>query len=311
MRPDHGRVACGDRTLLDTDGRIDLKPERRRVGLVYQDGALFPHLSVAGNVAYGLPRRGLGRAGRARRTADLLARFDLTHLAGARPPALSGGERRRVALARAAAPDPDLLLLDEPLTGLDAVSRAAMAAELASTLTRLELPCILVSHSLTDVLGLAGRVAVMERGHVLQTGPPSDLLRAPASAFVAAFAGVNYIAGTAHRRGDLTEVAGEAQGVRLVAVDDLTGPVGMVVYPWDVSLAPERPEGSALNALAGPVTQVTRLGNRVRVTVGSVPAIVAEVTPDSADAMGLAPGRPVVASWKATGTRLVPRAGSA
>jgi molybdate transport system ATP-binding protein len=268
------------------------------VGLLFQEGALFPHMTVGQNVAFGM---------RDRRRGDLtgmLERFGLRALGRERVARLSGGERQRVALARAVASEPEALLLDEPLSALDAVTKSTIAGELTRHLRALALPTILVSHDYADVVGLADRVAVMEAGRIAQTGTAADLLAAPVSPFVAALTGVNWFRGVAARRGDLTVV--RAQGSLLLSTEPVDGPVAAVVSPWDVALSFGRPEGSALNALAGPVVRLSTIGNRSRVTVGSRPAIVAEVTEESARRLGLGPGVAVVATWKATGTRLVP-----
>jgi molybdate transport system ATP-binding protein len=303
LRPDRGRITVEGRAVLDTEAGVDVPPESRGVGLVFQEGALFPHLTVAGNVAYGLRGR-VPRRRRGERARAVLERFGIAHLAGTRPERLSGGERQRVALARTVAAGPSVLLLDEPVAALDPVSRALVTSELVRHLARLGLPAILVSHDFTDVAGLAGRIAVIEAGRIVQQGPASELLQAPASPFVAAFTGVNYFAGVASRRGHLTEV--RTNGALLVSTEEAEGAVGAVVPPWDVSLAATRPEGSALNALEGPVTRVAALGNRVRVTIGSRPPVVAEITEDSAKRLAVSPGLRLVATWKATGTRLVP-----
>jgi len=306
LAPAWGRIRCGDRMLLDTERGTSLPPERRRVGMVFQDAALFPHLTVAGNVAYGLPSA--SRRHRRDAVRPVLERFGLARLEGVRPTSLSGGERRRVAVARALASRPELLLLDEPLSSLDPVSKAAVASELSSYLREMRMPTVLVSHDFSDVLGLADRVAVMESGRILQEGTARELLEAPASSFVASLTGVNYFEAVALSRGDLTEIRATA-GVVLASADPAFGAVGVVVYPWDVALSLRRPEGSALNSMTGPIGRVTELGNRVRVTVASDPPIVAEVTEGSARRLGLAPGVRVVATWKATATRLVPKAG--
>jgi molybdate transport system ATP-binding protein len=305
LRPDRGRISVDGRTVLDTGSGIDLPPEGRKVGLVFQEGALFPHLSVAGNVAYGLRGR-VPRRQRAERAAAVMEQFGIADLAAVRPERLSGGERQRVALARTVAAGPSVLLLDEPVAALDPVSRAMVVNELAGHLGRLELPAILVSHDFADVAGLAGRIAVIESGRIVQEGPASELLQSPASPFVAAFTGVNYFVGLAVRRGHLTEV--RTDGAPLVSTDEARGLVGAVVPPWDVALSAGRPEGSALNALEGPVTRVVTVGNRVRVTLDTRPLVVAEITEDSARRLGVEPGVRLVATWKATGTRLVPAA---
>jgi molybdate transport system ATP-binding protein len=303
LRPQRGRVVVGGRVLLDTDRGVDVPPEERRVGLVFQEGALFPHLTVARNVGYGI-RGGASRPQRAAQVRRVLERFAIGHLASARPGRLSGGERQRVALARAVAAEPDVLLLDEPVAALDPGTRVGVTTELAGHLRSLGLPSVLVSHDAADVVGLADRIAVIEAGRIVQRGTAAELLQAPASPFVAAFTGVNYFRGVAARRGHVTEV--RTEGAILTSTDEAEGPVGAVVPPWDVSLSASRPEGSALNALEGPVARVVTVGNRVRVTVGSRPPIVAEITEDSARRLDVAPGVPLVATWKATGTRLVP-----
>lgn len=302
VRPDRGCVVHGSRTLLDTERHIDVPPEDRWVGLVHQDGALFPFLSVAANVAYGV--RG-DRRTRARRSRTVLERFGIAHLADARPPHLSGGERRRVALARAVASDPRILLLDEPLTSLDALARAEVAAELETRLVELRLPTIVVAHDFEDVLGLADRVAVLQDGRIVQTGSPAELAEAPASPFVASLAGVNYFVGIAARNDSLTEVHGAGWETPLKSVDAVEGRVGVVVRPWEIALSERRPEGSALNAVCGPIRRVSGVGNRTRITLDSRPPLVAEVTEESARHLMLATGVPMVASWKATATRLV------
>jgi ABC-type sulfate/molybdate transport systems ATPase subunit len=302
LAPERGRVVLGRRVLFDRDTGVNVPPDRRRIGLMFQEGALFPHMTVGQNVAYGM--RGRGRDGRGA-VRDVLRRFGIGHLRGARPASLSGGERQRAALARAVASGPDALLLDEPLSALDPATRGDVAIELAAHLESLDLPTVLVSHEFSDVVGLASRVAVIERGAVVQTGTAAELLEAPASAFVAAFTGVNYYRGTARASGHLTEIRTTPASSALFSTEPANGAVGVVVYPWDVALSQARPDGSALNALTGPVRRIAGVGNRVRVTVGSDPPIVAEVTDQSAARMGLAPGVGVVATWKATGTRIV------
>jgi molybdate transport system ATP-binding protein len=275
--------------------------------MVFQDYALFPHLSVAANVAYGLRAGGVGKAEAHRRVGEILDRFDIAALAEDRPGRLSGGERQRVALARAVAAEPLALLLDEPLSALDAATRSLVGAELAGHLRDLGLPTILVSHDFSDVVGLANRIAVMEEGRIVQSGTAAELLEEPASAFVAAFTGVNYFAGTASPHGHLTAVRSADGDATFLSTDSAAGEVGVVVYPWDVALSQVVPQGSALNNLSGPIRRVAAVGNRVRVTVASRPPIVAEITGESAERMALHDGVLVAASWKAAGTRLVAR----
>ena len=266
-----------------------LPPERRRVGFVFQDYALFPHLSVRGNVAYA------GAVG------DLLERFRIAHLADAHPRELSGGERQRVALARAMAREPAVLLLDEPLAALDAHTKAEVRGELSELLRELSLPTLLVTHDYEDAAALADEVGVLVDGTLRQVAAPAELVARPSDAFVASFTGANLLRGRA-RRGDLTEVVLDS-GERIFSTDDADGEVGVVVYPWEISIARAHADDSALNVIRGDVGSVVEVGNRVRVRVGPV---TAEVTAPSAERLELARGGVAYATFKATGTRLVP-----
>jgi molybdate transport system ATP-binding protein len=293
LAPGRGRVAVGAETWLDTERGIDLPPERRSVGLVFQDYALFPHLDVRGNVAFG------GRD----RVGELLERFRISHLAAVRPGSLSGGERQRVALARALAREPEVLLLDEPLSALDTHTRGVVRGELAELLAELRLPSVLVTHDFEDAAALADRVGVLVDGRVLQLGTAAELLAAPADSFVASFTGANLLPGTARpAAGGLTEVVLDSGG-SAHSTDGAGGRVGLAVYPWEIALARAEPGDSALNHIRGEVRSLVPLGNRVRVRVGP---LTAEITAASAARLALAEGEPVVASFKATATRLVP-----
>lgn len=294
VRPQRGRIALDGRVLFDAEAKVDRPPEERRVGLVFQDYALFPHMTVEQNVAYS------GRA----RAAELLERFRIGHLAKVRPGELSGGERQRVGLARALARKPDALLLDEPLSALDAHTRSAVRAELKDVLDHLDLPVLLVTHDFHDAVVLADRVAVIVDGRLRQTGTPSDLIAAPSDVFVASFTGANLLSGRARRSpGGLTQVTLD-DGSILYSVDEAEGPVEVAVYPWEVSVAREPTRDSALNHVRGPITSLVRIGNRARVQVGG---LVGEVTAASADRLDLEKGDFVVASFKAAATRLVER----
>jgi molybdate transport system ATP-binding protein len=295
VRPRAGHVTLGDRALFDASRAIDLPPEDRGVGYVFQEYALFPHMTVRQNVAF---------AG-ADRVDDLLERFGIAHLAGARPRTLSGGERQRVGLARAIASDPGVLLFDEPLSALDAHTRDRVRSELGGLLRELRLPALLVTHDVEDATALADRVGVISAGRVLQMGTPAELLAAPADAFVASFVGSNLMAGTARRDGGRVEVVLE-NGAVIHAVDGPDGPVGAVVHPWDVTVAADGPAAAGLNVIRAPVAAVTPRGDRVRVRVGP---LVADVAAADAAGLGLAPGRVVRATFAPEATRLVPLAG--
>jgi ABC-type sulfate/molybdate transport systems ATPase subunit len=292
VRPVRGRVALDGDVWLDTERGVRLSPEERSVGLVFQEYALFPHLSVRRNVAY---------AGRSR-VDELLERFRLSHLADARPGELSGGERQRVALARALARDPAVLLLDEPLAALDAHTRAGVRGELSELLAGLDLPTLLVTHDYEDAAALADEVGVVVEGRLRQLAPPAELVARPRDAFVASLTGANLLHGHAAAARELTEVR-LTTGERLFSTDAAHGEVGVVVYPWEIAIAREPAHDSALNVVRGEIGSVVELGNRVRVRVGPV---TAEVTAGSAARLELARGGVAYATFKATGTRLVP-----
>lgn len=309
LRPQEGRISFRGEAWFDAASGLHAPPEGRSVGMVFQDLALFPHLTVLDNVAYGCRARRPGREEGRGQATESLELFGIAHLATARPRSLSGGEAQRVAVARAVAAKPDLLLLDEPLSALDPVTKSLVSVDLWSHLRELGLPTIVVSHDFADVVGLADRVAVMEDGRIVQAGTSHDLLEGPATSFVAALTGVNFFPGVAVARGDLTEIRSTEGDAVFLSTEPATGPVGVVVFPWEVALSAHSPEGSALNRLTGPVRRVTGVGNRVRVTVGSLPPVVAELTDESLHRLGIGPGVAVVASWKATGTRVIPRPG--
>src|SRR3954469_14958614 len=227
VKPSAGRIALDGEVWSCPARRVCLRPDERRVGMVFQDYALFPHMTVRSNVAY---------AGR-RRVDEYLERFRIAHLAKARPTELSGGERQRVALARALARDPGVLLLDEPLSALDTHTKTIVRAELQELLHELALPVLLVTHDYEDAAALAGSVGVIVEGTLRQLASPQELVSSPADAFVASFTGANVLRGVAARAGDgLTRVRLES-GETVISTDAAVGEVEVVVYPWDVALA--------------------------------------------------------------------------
>jgi molybdate transport system ATP-binding protein len=305
LRPQSGRVACGGDTWLDTERGIDVPPEGRRCGYVFQEYALFPHLTAWQNVAY--PLRGMNRSDRRERAQALLERFGMGGLAEARPRTLSGGERQRVAVARVLARWPGVLLLDEPLSALDARTRAGAARELESVLREVEVPALLVTHDFAEAARLGDRVGVIDAGRVVQEGTATELAAAPRSAFVADFTGAVVLTGTARSgRNGLTHVELDGGG-RITSTDQGEGPVAVSVYPWEIAIEPESEaaHGSAQNRLRAEVLSMTTVGNRVRLGLAAPQPLAAEITQASASALDLRTGTRVVATWKAAATRLV------
>jgi molybdate transport system ATP-binding protein len=305
-RPAAGRVEVGGEVWLDSGRGVDLPPEERSCGFMFQDYALFPHLSAWRNVAFGISAP---RSKRRDRALELLERFGVGELADARPGSISGGERQRVALARVLARDPGLLLLDEPLSALDARTRAHAGRELVAALTGAGVPAVVVTHDFAEAALLAEEICVMDRGRIVQRGTAAELSARPASAFVAEVAGSVVLTGTASResRGlSLVELDG---GGQLRSSDQVEGRAAACVFPWEISLEPAgaEPRGSALNRLAVEVVSVAEVGTRVRVGLVAPQPLVAEVTAESTRSLGLRPGLLLSATWKATATRLVPR----
>ena len=271
---------------------------------MFQDYALFGHMSAWRNVAYA--QRRLPRARRHRAAVELLDRFGVGRLADARPATLSGGERQRVALARTLASNPSALLLDEPLSALDVSTRAKATRALLELLGDSSVPTVLVTHDFDDAAAIADEVAVIEDGRIVQRGSAEELSARPVSAFVADLTGAVVLQGVAQRPDGLTEIALEGGGTAL-STDAGQGRVAIGVHPWEITLEPgaATADSSARNHLRGQVSSVRPVGNRLRVAVDAGQPLVAEVTADARDQLGLEPGQTVVASWKATATRIV------
>jgi molybdate transport system ATP-binding protein len=295
VRVDSGRVVLGDQVLDDPAAGRFVPPDRRAVGMVFQDLLLFPHLNALDNVAFGLRARGTDRRTAAAAAERWLDRVGLADRARSRPAELSGGQAQRVALARALVTDPALLLLDEPLAALDAGTRVEVRAELARHLDRYGGATVLVTHDPLDAMVLADRLVVLEHGSVVQVGAPGDVARAPRTDYVARLVGLNLHRGAA----DGTHVAVEGGGA-LVVAEPITGPVFVAFSPRAVSLHLTRPEGSARNVWPGRVAGVEQHGATVRVSVDGVPPVLADVTTGAVADLRLARGQEVWVSVKAT-----------
>ncbi|MEL3950633.1 ABC transporter permease [Streptomyces sp. LNU-CPARS28] len=283
-----------------------LAPHRRGVAWVPQDGALFPHLTALGNTAYGLRAQGVPRAEARRAAQAWLDRLGVGHLAHRRPAQLSGGQAGRVALARALAARPRLLLLDEPLAALDQTTRAHVRHTLRGHLDGFGGVCLIVTHDPVEAVSLADRVLVLDDGRAVQDAPPAEVTRHPRSPWVARMLGRNAWPGAVASDGTLA-LAG---GGRLVVADPLDAGVRAlaVIAPEAVSVHREKPAGSPRNVWAGTVREITTAGSRLRVLVTSpdAPDLVAEITPAAAAELALADGAAVWTSVKATEVSVVP-----
>ena len=290
-----GRVELAGHVLEDTALRTYVPPERRPIGVVFQDYRLFPHLSALDNVAFGLRCRGRSRAGARREAQAWLTRVGLADNADSHPHALSGGEAQRVALARALAAQPSLLLLDEPLAALDVRTRAEMRRRLRARLAEFTGVKLLVTHDPLEAIALAESLIVIEEGRVVQSGTPAEVTARPRSAWVADLVGVNLFRGEA--AGERVTLDG---GATLVVPAAGAGAVFAVIHPRAVALHRVPPEGTPRNVWPARIDGLDHDGARVRVrTVGPL-AIVAEVTAAAVSALALDQGGEVWVSVKAT-----------
>ncbi|MGB3770436.1 MAG: ATP-binding cassette domain-containing protein [Rhodococcus sp. (in: high G+C Gram-positive bacteria)] len=313
LHPDDGTVSVGSRTLTDVARRTHVAPHRRRIALLAQDPLLFPHLSVVDNVAFAPRSRGDGRGASTRVARQWLDVVGAGNLASRRPRELSGGQAQRVALARALAADPDVLLLDEPFAALDAESAPAMRRVLREVLADKARTTVLVTHDRVDALTLAGHVAVIEGGRVVEHGAVGEVLVAPRSVFAASVVGVNSIAGRFVSQDVLTTPG----GVLVHGHADETAAAGTLgvalLHPTAVSVFVDAPVGSPRNVFAVEIDHVESTGSSVRLTsraTGGLPALHADVTTSAATELTLVPGRRVHFVIKAGEVALYPSAGT-
>ncbi|MGB9889383.1 MAG: ATP-binding cassette domain-containing protein [Anaerolineae bacterium] len=292
-------------------------PERRSIGFVYQDYALFPHLSVAENIAFGLRLRGMDRRAILERVEQIGRVLSIHHLLRRRPETLSGGEAQRVALARALAIEPSILLLDEPLSALDPRTREELQRELARLHRELGTTTVHVTHDFEEAVALGDRIAVMHQGRILQVGSPEEIFRRPESEFVARFVGVRNVfrgevfPGDGDYRWFVPEGAGRPE-MRVAVLTDLSGPVHASIRPEDIVLSGEPLHSSMRNSFRGRVGGIVDRGALVYVTVrvpqDGVPPeamdFVCAVTRPSLEEMGLREGREVYLAFKASAVHI-------
>jgi molybdate transport system ATP-binding protein len=314
VRPDEGLVRLGDRVLTDTARGVNVATHQRRVGLLLQDPLLFPHLSVGANVAFG-PHTGRRRFraphAQAKASAlDWLREVDAGQLADRRPRQLSGGQAQRVAIARALAAEPEVLLLDEPLAGLDVAAAAAIRAVLRTVVNRNQRAVVLITHDLLDVFTLADRVLVLEAGRIAETGPAAQVLAAPRSHFGARIAGVNLVNGTIAADGTLHAGSG-AHWHGMTAETLTTGQGAIAVFPpAAVAVSREQPHGSPRNTVAVTVAELDSRGPAVRVRSedqpDGAPGLAADITVEAAAELCLMPGEQVWFAVKAQEVAVYP-----
>lgn len=293
---DAGHVNIDGECLDDPSLGVFVSPDKRPVSVVFQDYLLFPHLTVADNIGFGLRARGRSKDEARREASRWLERFGLTDKADAKPSRLSGGQAQRVAVARALAPEPRLLLLDEPFAALDAGTRASVRRDMRRYLDDFEGATLLVTHDPLDAIALADRVIILEAGAVTQTGPIAEITMRPRSRYVADLIGLNLLHGSAHGTTMTLDECDES----VALADPAEGRVFALIHPNAVALHTMQPEGSPRNQWPGRIDGFDLLGDRVRVRVNGPVPLVAEVTPAAVRALGLHEGQDVWTAVKAT-----------
>ena len=295
--PDEGRILLGDQDV------VGLPPYKRDVNTVFQSYALFPHMTVEGNVAFGLERRGVPKGERTGRVREILSLVGLEGLAARKPKQLSGGQQQRVALARALVNHPRVLLLDEPLGALDLKLRKNMQLELKRIQSEIGITFVHVTHDQEEAMTMADTIAVMNGGRIEQLGPPQELYERPATAFVAGFLGAsNLLAGTIEGPGSVRLDSG---ALVQAPENGRTGRVAAGVRPEKITLGP----GGGVNELAGTVTETAYIGVATQVVV-QTPAGTVHVFAQNIDSGGRhfpAPGSDVTLTWSPESTFVVDR----
>jgi len=293
-RPHRGQI------LLDGEDVTTTPPEQRGVGFVYQDYALFPHMSVAQNIGFGLELRGEERAVIEKRVDEMARLLSIDHLLHRHPGTLSGGEQQRVALARALIIAPRLLLLDEPLSALDPTTRKALQRELAHLHAELGTTTVHVTHDFEEAVALGDRIAILNAGRVVQVGSPDDIFRRPASAFVARFVGVrNIFEGDLHPGEDGYQLLA-LDGTQIAVVTERSGRVHASIRPEDIFVFQGTLRSSVRNLFRGRVVEIADRRALVYVTVRVPPEFTCIITRHSLEELALREGQEVWIAFKAS-----------
>jgi molybdate transport system ATP-binding protein len=290
---DSGEIRFGDR-VVNAAPSIHVSPQERSIGVVFQDYALFPHLTVEQNIAFGPRSLGASKKEAQTQSRTHMDSLGITELANRKPGQISGGQGQRVALARALATQPEVLLLDEPLAALDAQTRESVRTELDRQIKAFAGCVVFVTHDPLDAMLLADRVIVLENGVITQDGTPGELAARPATSYVATLMGVNLIRGQAHA--GVLHVDGG--GVLHIPEHSLEGEVLAVLRPESITLHINEPEGSARNVWQGTVRGLAPMHDRIRVSVEASPPVVATITHASLADLKLAVGTSIWISAK-------------
>ncbi len=298
-RPDSGRIAVGSRLFFDSETHVDLAVAERRIGYVFQNLALFPHLTVEENIQYGIKK--LPVQERRQRMMDLLESFRIAHLIGSKPNQISGGERQRVALARSLVTDPLVLLLDEPLNALDLSTKATILDDLREWNSSHGIPIVYVTHSPEEAFALGERVVVIEAGRVIANGSPQDILRTPRQETIAQIVGFENVFDAVvlaldERQGTmLCRVGNDGRELEVpLAHAEVGSRIRIAIRAGDIIIAGERPHAlSARNTFEGRIVDIKREGIKVMVNVEAGVQFEVHITPSAGEELQLEPNKMV------------------
>jgi len=296
--PDKGEVR------IDGHDVTNLPPERRRIGFIYQDYSLFPHFNVEQNIEFGLKLRKSSDTNR-KRLEEIMDWLDISHLAHRYPATLSGGEQQKIAIARAIAIEPSVLLLDEPLAALDLRTRDYLREELKRVKRELGITMVHVTHDQTEAMVLADRIAVMMKGRIMQVGTAYEIFNKPQNEEIADFVGVENILNGVVRSNEngVAEIVVD-MGYNIFAVSDYhAGTVKSFIRPEDIILSEKREESSARNVISARIEEMSDMGPLTRVRMDN--SLVALITKQSRESLGLRRGDEVYATFKATSVHVV------
>jgi molybdate transport system ATP-binding protein len=313
LRPDDGRISLGDTVVTDTAAGVFVPPHARGVAMLAQQALLFPHMSVSANVAYAPRCKGRSRSGARAIAQRWLEAVDAEHLADRRPAQLSGGQAQRVAVARALAAEPRVLLLDEPMSALDVAAAPAVRRLLRGILRADRRTAMIVTHDLLDALAIANKVIIVDRGRIVESGPVRDILTSPRSVFAARIAGVNLISGVVIEPGVIrTSWGAMVSGMGDAEVN--TSAVGLF-QPAAVSVHLDPPHASPRNVIPATIAEMDINGNTVRIRSADQPdgstGLAADITAAAVADLDLSPGQEVYLVVKAQEVQLLPALDSA
>ena len=294
-----------DEGIIYIDGRdvTSLPPAERNISFVYQDYMLFPHMNVKENIAYGLKMKGMEQNEIEKKIEEMAENYRIKHLLHRYPESLSGGEKQRVAIARAMAIEPKILLLDEPLSALDPEMKVGIRREIKNMHEKSGVTVVHVTHSREDAMLLADRIAVMNKGKILQIGKPEEIFRKPASKFIAQFVGVeNIFHGKAEKKGNITLF--KCDGLELVSSMDVPDAKYASIRPEDIIISKQKIESSARNCIKGRVKAIVDIGSLIRLEVDCGLDFVVHITRESFHEMGIDVGKEIYLIFKAQNVHL-------